>query len=287
MKRYAIHAALFVACCATTTWLVGPVFSATLMGILTCHELGHYIAARVRGVPASLPYFIPLPFSIGTMGAVITMSEIPDRDALFDVGVAGPIAGFVVALPLLVIGLVHSPLGPIHTGDGLEGNSILYALAKYAVFGQWLPSRTVDVQLGPMADAAWFGIFITMINLIPIGQLDGGHVARALLGNQHERWSRRLHIALPVVGVVVFAGMLVQALVRGAGVLGAMAYAKDGGIPWLVWAVLLLVLRSRAGGMYHPPVTEAPLSPGRRRLAIAVLILFVAIFTPVPWRSAL
>src|SRR5690348_13292786 len=124
------------------------------MFILTCHEFGHYIAGRVRGVDVSLPYFIPMPpvLTFGTLGAVIRMrNPIDERDALFDVGASGPIAGIVVAIPLLVIGLMLSPVGPLKPDDMIEGNSILYALLKYAVFGRWLPGDGVDVQLHPMA----------------------------------------------------------------------------------------------------------------------------------------
>ncbi|HSN26204.1 MAG TPA: site-2 protease family protein, partial [Kofleriaceae bacterium] len=126
-----IHAGLFVACCITTTIANGPVFAATLMGILTCHEFGHYIAGRRRGVDVSLPYFIPLPpvVTFGTLGAVIRMGDrVEDRNKLFDVGAAGPVAGMVAAVPLLVIGLTLSHVGPLRPGDMIEGNSILYAL---------------------------------------------------------------------------------------------------------------------------------------------------------------
>ncbi|HEU4614171.1 MAG TPA: site-2 protease family protein, partial [Kofleriaceae bacterium] len=195
-----IHGGLFLACCVTTTWLGGAAFGATLMGILTCHELGHYMVGRRHGVEVSMPYFIPLPpvATLGTMGAVIRMNKpIEDRRKLFDVGAAGPIAGLVVAIPLLVIGLYLSDLGPLKPGDSLEGNSILYALLKYAVFGRWLPGDGVDVQLHPMALAGWVGLLVTMINLMPIGQLDGGHIAKSTLGDSHEKWSARLHVALP------------------------------------------------------------------------------------------
>jgi membrane-associated protease RseP (regulator of RpoE activity) len=284
-----IHAGLFAACCVTTTLYNGPIFAATLMGILTCHEFGHYFVARWRGVDVSLPYFIPLPpyISLGTLGAVIRMTKpIDDRRALFDVGAAGPIAGLVVAIPLLVIGLQHSTVGPSGPNDMVEGNSILYALLKYAVFGKWLPNATVDVNLSPMAMAAWVGLLVTMINLMPIGQLDGGHVARAAFGQAHEKWSGRLHVALPVVGLVVTAGMFAAAHHAGLGTVDALQYAKYGAIPWLVWTLLLGVIRGRAGE-YHPPVDDVPLDATRRRLAIAVLVIFLLIWTPVPFRPVL
>jgi membrane-associated protease RseP (regulator of RpoE activity) len=288
-KAVLVHLGLFLACCVTTTLYAGPAFGATLMGILTCHELGHYIAARVRGVDSSLPYFIPMPpfLTYGTMGAVITMDKpIEDRNALFDVGAAGPIAGLVVAIPLLVIGLELSPLIAIDPNGTQEGNSILYALLKYAVFGRWLPGHGLDVDLHPMALAAWVGLFITMVNLLPIGQLDGGHVARAALGQSHEKWSQRLHIALPIVGLAVGSAMFVAALHAGRGVVSALGYAKFGVIPWLVWTVLLAILRGRAGE-YHHAVDDAPLDPLRRRLALAMLIIFLLIATPVPFRPVL
>jgi len=294
-----VHGGLFVACCITTTIFGylerhelsdGFAFSGTLMGILLCHELGHYIVARRRGVPVSLPYFIPLPpgISLGTMGAVIRMDKpIEDRAALFDVGAAGPIAGLVVAIPLLVIGLQHSALTPLAHGTGnQEGNSLLYALLKFLVFGRWLPGADVDVQLHPMAFAAWVGLLITMINLMPIGQLDGGHVARAALGDRHEKLSERLHVALPVIALTVFSIMMVVALRAGRDVTDAAGYAKDGAIPWLVWTLLLGLMRRNAGE-YHPAVGATPLDPVRRALAIGMLIVFVLIATPVPFRQVL
>jgi membrane-associated protease RseP (regulator of RpoE activity) len=288
-RTAAIHVGLFAACCATTWWYGGPAFAATLMGILLCHELGHYALGRRHRVAVSLPYFIPLPpmVSIGTLGAVIGMRKsIDDRRALFDVGAAGPIAGLVVAIPLLVVGLLRSDLGPIQPGSNLEGNSILYALLKYAVFGRWLPSGGVDVQLHPMALAGWFGLFLTTINLMPVGQLDGGHIARAALGQAHERWSARLHVALPIAGLVIGGLMFRAALSAGAAAGEALSYASSGLVPYLVWTLLLGVMRHLAGE-YHPPVSDAPLDPRRRLYAFGMLVIFFLIATPVPFRPAL
>jgi membrane-associated protease RseP (regulator of RpoE activity) len=284
-----IHIALFAASCATTWWASGAAFAATLMGILVCHEAGHYFVGRRHGVPISLPYFIPLPpqISLGTMGAVIRMDEpISDRNALFDVGAAGPIAGLLIAIPLLCVGLYLSEVGPPTADSMIEGNSILYAALKYAMFGQWLPGGGVDVQLHPIAFAGWVGLLITMINLMPIGQLDGGHVARAAMGAAHERWSGRLHVALPVVGVAVGTVMFVVALDAGRDLLGALRYALHGLVPWIIWTLLLGVMRHQAGE-YHPPVGDVPLDPSRRRRAIGMLIVFVLIATPVPFRPVL
>lgn len=285
-----LHGGLFVAACATTWWYGGLAFAATLMSILLCHELGHYIVGRRHGVAVSLPYFIPMfpQISFGTMGAVIKMdSAIADRDKLLDVGAAGPLAGLAVAIPLLLVGLSRSELGPIPEGAVLEGNSILYLLAKLAVFGRVLPDGSTDVQLHPMAFAAWVGILVTMINLIPIGQLDGGHVLRAWIGDRHERVSWWLHRGLIVAAGVVSLGLLTLARVRGHAWDDSLVWALGGATPWLVWALLLTLLRRGGEGRYHPPVGEGALSPGRRRLAVLVMVVFVLILTPVPLVPAL
>lgn len=285
----ALHGGLFVACCITTTWFGGVAFGATLMSILLCHELGHYVTGRRRKVDVSLPYFIPLPpqLSLGTMGAVIRMrSPIHDRGALFDVGASGPIAGLIVAIPLLVIGLQHSTVGPISPGGQIEGNSLLYALLKYAVFGRWLPGDGVDVQLHPMGLAAWVGLLVTMINLLPIGQLDGGHVARAALGDKHEAWSARLHVALPLIGLMIGTAMFLVARDAGRGIKEALFYATNGMLPWLIWSLMLGWMR-RSAGEYHPPVSDIPLDPARKLAAIGMLMLFVLIATPAPFTPVL
>lgn len=288
-RELAIHAALFAACCITTSIAGGPYFGATLMGILAFHEAGHYITSRYHGVEVSLPYFIPLPpfVTLGTLGAVIRMPKpIDDRNKLFDVGASGPIAGLVVAIPLLVIGLHLSEVKPPNPEGSIEGNSILYALLKYAVFGEWLPSDGRDVDLHPMAFAGWVGLLITMINLMPIGQLDGGHVARAVLGDRHEKWSERLHFVLPVIGLAVGGSMFAIAQYAGKDVGESLSYAKYGVIPWLTWTLLLAWMRRQAGE-YHPPVGDTPLDPVRRRRALLMLVVFCLIATPVPFRPVL
>ncbi|MEJ7598118.1 MAG: site-2 protease family protein [Kofleriaceae bacterium] len=288
-RDVAIHVGLFVACCITTYITGGPYFAATLMGILVCHEAGHYFVGRYHRIAVSPPYFIPLPpmITLGTLGAVIRMDKpISDRNQLFDVGAAGPIAGLVVAIPALVIGLYLSEVGP-PTPDGMiEGNSILYALLKLAMFGRWLPSGNEDVLLHPMGLAAWVGLLVTMINLLPIGQLDGGHVARAALGDRHETLSARLHLVLPVVGLLVGGVMFGFALDAGRDMLGALRYASYGFAPWGMWALLLYAMRRQAGE-YHPAVGDVPLDPSRRRRAMLVAIVFVLIATPVPFRPVL
>ncbi|MCP4446914.1 MAG: site-2 protease family protein, partial [Myxococcales bacterium] len=223
----------------------GLYFSGTLMTILLCHEMGHYIVARRHGIEASLPYFIPLPpvISLGTLGAVIQMDEpIEDRNKLVDVGAAGPLAGLVAAIPLLIYGLSLSSVGVAESGEGvmLEGNSLLYSGLKYLVHGQALPGPgAVDVQLHPMAFASWVGILLTMINLLPIGQLDGGHVLCGAIGEKHERVSRWLHRLLLFVGAAVAAALTMEYMGRGLLIGAALLGGVKAGLPWFVWAGML------------------------------------------------
>ena len=243
----------------------GLSFSLPLMAILTCHELGHYIAARLHRVPASLPFFIPLPPGIGlfgTMGAVITQGGgTRDRNKLIDIGAAGPLAGLVVAVPVLYYGLTLSPVKPL-VGVGLqEGDSILYALLKYAAKGQWLPSGGQDVILHPTAWAGWAGLLVTMLNLLPIGQLDGGHVATAHFGNRYDKAARLLHQGLPWLALVAFGWVfrLVQDQAGGRelpGGLTPLAIAINACLVWFVWFAMLWVLGRMTGGLGHPPIDD-------------------------------
>jgi hypothetical protein len=238
--------------------LLGLPFALTLLGILGAHEMGHFVVGRLRGAPVSWPYFIPLPFLslIGTMGAVIVQREpLEDRQTLLEVGIAGPIAGLVVALPLLFLGLSGSPVSAGQPGPYIqEGNSLLYAVAKWLVHGRWLPGNGLDVQLNDVAFAAWVGLLVTMFNLLPIGQLDGGHIAYALLG------PRAHYLAYAVLGLCVVMGI-------------AFSYT------WLFWAFLGALI-----GLRHPPpLNDVPaLGRGYTLLAIAGLLLFVLLLMPEP-----
>src|SRR5262245_59782482 len=205
---------LYLATCASVLWTgsgyanghapatlrelgQGWSYALSLMSILTCHEFGHYIAARRHGVAASLPYFLPLPLlsPFGTLGAIITMPPIRGRDALLDVGAAGPLAGLAVALPVLSVGLAWSPVQPrLDGGYTQEGTSLLYSLLQQVVCGP-IPEGH-DVFLHPTAFAGWVGLFITSINLIPWGQLDGGHIAFALLGPRQNGIAQRVRLAV-------------------------------------------------------------------------------------------
>jgi len=204
---------------ALTAFLHGWEFSIPLMTILLAHELGHYIAGRIHGVDISPPYFIPMPLSmLGTMGAVIGMGDrIEKRNALLDIGAAGPLAGLVFALPLFIFGIVQSPIQPIQSGGGylLEGHSILYEILLYALKAP-IPAG-MDIFLTPTAFAAWAGLLVTMINLIPVGQLDGGHIAYALFGPAQNRYGRVVRNLLPVIAISTSAWFALAAWRAGSG----------------------------------------------------------------------
>ncbi len=304
--RWRLSLILFLATCFTTTATGalalhqesmfplsdGLAYSVPLMAILLCHEFGHYFVARIHGVPASLPFFVPLPpgFGIlGTMGAVILQGGTADRKKLFDIGVAGPLAGLAVAIPALVYGLTLSDVKPLMGIGQQEGNSILYALLKFTLKGQWLPGNGHDVILHPTAFAGWAGLLVTMLNLMPIGQLDGGHAAAAYFGNRYESAARILHRTLPALAVSVFAWVFVL-ISRDLGGrelpdgLSEVAIAVGPGLMWLTWFVLLWFLKRAAQGRYHPLVDDQPLPTNRAVMFWVVAIIFVLIFMPIPMR---
>ncbi|HMZ08852.1 MAG TPA: site-2 protease family protein [Anaerolineales bacterium] len=260
--------------------LTGWPFALSLLGILLAHELGHYFMSRHHKTPATLPYFIPFPLSpLGTMGAAILMRGTPkNKRILFDIGVAGPIAGLVVAIPVLILGLSLSNLGTIDPNPNgfLEGNSLLYLLAKFAVFGQFLPAPVepqgilywlqyfftgrpvpfggLDVFIHPVAFAGWAGILVTSLNLIPAGTLDGGHVVFSLFGDKAKK-------AFPYI----------------VGLLGVLGFFWSG---WWLWAALLFWL----GRVNAQPLDQiTSLDPARRLLAYIMILVFVLVFTPVPF----
>jgi len=246
----------------------GLPFAGTLLGILLTHELSHYFVARRYGSPVSLPYFIPMPLSIiGTMGAVIVQrAPMRNRKALFDIGIAGPLGGLIVAIPLLVLGLVLSTVGttPPDVGSVLqEGNSLLYLGLKYLVFGRILPSGGEDVWLHSVAFAAWVGLLVTMINLIPVGQLDGGHAAYALLGRR--AWT----LSYIAIGAMVAWGAWL------------MVNDNDAGSFWMTWAFLNMMINRR-----HPLPLDDATKLGWRRigLGLLVLVIFILLFMPSPLR---
>jgi membrane-associated protease RseP (regulator of RpoE activity) len=264
----------------------GMAFAASLLAILLAHEFGHYLAARYHRSAVTLPYFIPFPFSpFGTMGAFIQLKEPPkNKRILLDIGIAGPLAGLVIAIPILFLGLYLSQTDklPLFLAQGqafsLEGNSLLYMIMKFIVFGEWLPAPinlsginpliywlryfftgqpvpygAIDVLLHPVAWAGWAGLLITALNLIPAGQLDGGHILYALFG-------KRSRIVLPFV--------LVALIILGTVWSG-----------WWLWAFLIFLL----GRSHAEPLDQiTPLDPRRKALAVFGLIVFVLVFTPIP-----
>jgi Zn-dependent protease len=232
----------------------GIPYAAAIIAILGAHELGHYFMARRRGIAVTLPYFLPFPFVFGTFGAFIQIRQpMKNRKILFDIGAAGPIAGLIFAIPILFYGLSTSPLAPLGPGD-VEGNSILYAVAKFLVFGEWIPSARVDVLVNQLALAGWVGLFVTGLNLIPIGQLDGGHILYSLVGE------RAKYIYYPAI-----AG------------LAALTLLTNGGMS------LMLILLIFFGRVHAVPLDNiTPLDPRRRLIAVALLVVFVLVFVPIP-----
>lgn len=262
-------------------------FAASMIAILGAHEFGHYLMGRYHGVHVTLPYFIPMPFSpFGTMGAFINMKEPPkNRRQLLDIGIAGPLAGLVVALPVLFLGLSLSkidqlPLTPLPgTSLSLEGNSVLYLFMKFFVFGRLLPAPPsygdlspllywvryfftgqpfpmggIDVMLHPVAMAGWAGLLVTAMNLIPAGQLDGGHILYVLFGRRNaQRLYPLILVALALLGLV-WTG-------------------------WWLWAVIIFMV----GRFYAEPLDQiTPLDNRRKLLAVLALVVFFLTFTPVP-----
>jgi membrane-associated protease RseP (regulator of RpoE activity) len=235
----------------------GVPFSASIMSILAAHELGHYFAARRYGLDVTLPFFIPMPIlsPIGTLGAVIKMkTPIYTRRMLLDVGAAGPLAGIVVAIPVTLWGLLQSPILPIGETAGIRLGEPLLFKALAALTAPPVP-ETHDIYLDSVAFAGWVGLFVTALNLLPIGQLDGGHILYALIGRgQH------------VVAWLFFGAILVMGLWWPG---------------WYLWAALLLLLVR----LRHPPVLDpaTPLDPRRRLIGWLCVALFAACFAPVPF----
>ena len=266
-------------------WIGWP-FALSLMAILTAHEFGHYFAARRYKVPASLPYFIPMPLPpLGTMGAVIVMKgRTINRRQMLTVGAAGPLAGFVLAVPILLLGLALSTVIPLTAPppgmvSAMEGHSLLYLFLKFVTFGQILPGSGAalslpgavneivaalfgsypfetgyDVFIHPVALAGWAGLLVTALNLIPVGQLDGGHVLYSLIGQRARAF------AWPVIGFLVLMGLLLW-------------------WGWLIWAALIFFL-----GRSHPePLDDVTrLALPQKIVAVLVLVIFVLTFTPLP-----
>ena len=235
----------------------GLPFSLTLMSILLAHELSHYIASKKHNVKATLPYFIPAPTLIGTFGAFIKMkSPVTTRKALLDIGVSGPIAGFIMSVAVSIIGLSFSKVVTIQeTKEAISlGDSLLFSTLSRLMLDYQPGSQ--DILLHPVAFAGWIGFFVTSLNLLPVGQLDGGHIAYALFGEKHSYFSKVLIPIMFLLGLLLWEG-------------------------WAIWAVLLLIL-----GLKHPPVfySEVPLDSKRKFIGWLGFLIFFITFTPVPFR---
>jgi len=263
-----INLGLFIVTCFTTfltgwlqngTWQSGVWYSFGIISILTAHEMGHYLMCRKYGIRATLPFFIPFPPFInpfGTMGAVIKMEAlIPSRKALFDVAAAGPIAGLVLTIPAIYFGVKMSDIvdvsGTQSPGIIYLGESLLYAQLSNLAIGT-LPEGK-DVLLHPLAYAGWAGLFVTALNLLPIGQLDGGHIIYAMLGKKHKR--------VALIGLVLF---------------GALVINYPG---WIVLFLLLIWF-----GYKHPPtLDDRDIDQKRKLIGIITIIIFFLSFTPEPF----
>ena len=269
-----VNVVLFLATCVSTIWAgsqtlnpladperlgQGVSFALSLLTILGTHEFGHYFTARYYGAAVSLPYFIPAPppFIFGTLGAIIKMkSPARDRNSLFDIAAAGPLAGLVVAVPVLLVGLSWSRVVQIPPGFGglIFGDSLLMRFLVYLTFGPIPPG--MDVLIHPVGLAGWVGLFVTALNLFPVGQLDGGRIAYALFGRYHRQVSLGTFVALLT--------------------LGALTHSLN----WVVWAALLFFV---IGVRHTPPLDDlTPLSPRRWAVGIACLALLVVLIPPVP-----
>lgn len=266
-------------------------FTFSMLLILGAHEMGHYLMARAHGVDSSLPYFIPLPFGFGTLGAVIRLrGRVPSKNALVDIGAAGPLAGLLVAIPLLIVGFLISPVGASPApADTFPSGMSLYSIAGHLgdLARLWVDDREMppDATVGytlfgdnlliialqrllvgplpaghdlyghPVFIAAWFGLLVTMLNLLPAGQLDGGHLVHAWFGPRAVE-----------VGHTVASALLVCALFFSAS--------------WLVWFILI----TRVVGFEHPPVVDEsiPLTPGRKIVCAVCFMCTALVFMPVP-----
>ncbi len=232
----------------------GIPFSLTLMTILLSHELGHYLMSRRHKVDATLPYFIPAPTFIGTFGAVIKIrSNVPDRRALLDIGAAGPIIGFLFSLPALIIGFKLSYPVPGVSADLNFGSSILLEALTRLIFPH-VPEGYA-INLHPVALAGWIGLLVTMMNLLPVGMMDGGHIAYALFGKRHRQISRAVIALLLVMGIFGWFG-------------------------WAIWGMLNLLF-----GLRHPPPINPEVQLDTKRKLVGALagLIFILTFVPMPF----
>ncbi len=244
----------------TTTLTNGFLYSMALLAILGTHEFGHYWACRRNNVNASLPNFLPAPpfFMIGTFGAFIMIKEpIPNRRALIEIGASGPIAGFAVAIPVLIIGLINSKVSAVPVADpnlGISfGSSLILIAFTKLTLGVNAMATDMTIHLHPVAYAGWVGMFFTGLNLLPIGQLDGGHITYSLFGKRHKLIAKIFFLLFIPLGIYCWG--------------------------WYVWALLILLM-----GLRHPPLMEESisLSEGHKKIGYLSIIIFILTFVPIP-----
>ncbi|MGE5497823.1 MAG: site-2 protease family protein [Syntrophothermus sp.] len=309
-KNLLLHITLFIVTLCTTTlagmqWTTGTMgpyrlqnlltglpYSVSILFVLAVHEFGHYFAARYHNVKATLPYFIPIPslsgmfLNFGTMGAVIrTKSAIPDNKAMFDIGVAGPIAGFIASLMVLIYGFTHLPgpeyilaihpdyFTPEYGKSGLSlifGDTFLFSALRhlFTAKAQFVPPMS-EIYHYPYLCVGWFGLFVTSMNMIPVGQLDGGHIIYSMFGiRKHEIIAKVSMAVLLILGIAGIATSLLEMPVQ------------IGWSGWLFWAIILLLVIK----VKHPPVTEYEKLDTKRMLLgyISIFILFLS-FSPAPF----
>jgi len=261
-KSWLVFHGLLTATVFTTFLAGGAWFSISLISILGAHEFGHYWASRRNHVNATLPYFIPAPpmFIAGTFGAFIQIkSPIPDRRVLMEIGAAGPIAGFIVALPTLIIGLQLSHTTPVTGFSGVSfGSSIMLDMLSKIILGVGASSTEFNIELHPVAFAGWIGLLVTAFNLLPIGQLDGGHIVYALFGDKSGALSKLFFVFLLPLG-----------------------YFWKG---WWLWALIIVLF-----GFKHAPIAQesAKLDKKHKVMGLACILIFVVTFIPVPFELVL
>jgi membrane-associated protease RseP (regulator of RpoE activity) len=258
MRRYTIHIVLFILTVASTWFVGGPAYSFAIILILLGHEMGHYLMSRRYGIRATLPFFLPLPLPpFGTFGAVIRMeSTVSSRKALFDTGIAGPLTSLFLSIPAIVIGLKLSKVVPVsHIKEGMLrlADPLLFSFIQRLVLGEI--SENYEIYLHPIGFAGWVGLFVTSLNLLPIGQLDGGHIAYGLFG----RGSR----AIFLMAIVVMAFITV--------------FYNPG---WFLLLILIILF-----GFRHPPPIDdiTPLDWKRKLIGGLVFVAFLISFTPTPF----
>ena len=280
----------------------GRDYSASLLLFLTAHEFGHFFAALSHRVRATLPYYIPVPplptlISLGTMGAVIKVRErIPGTNSLFDIGVTGPLCGFAVCLGLLVYGFLHLPPGnfisathpeyalqaPLPAGTLVLGKNLLWMGLEYVIAPKNLPPMT-EMYHYPFLFAGWLGSLVTALNLLPVGELDGGHISYALFGRRgHAAMARGFLLFIIFLGFPSFLELLLSWLNPEAIAVIPPEMLRLSWPGWLLWSLIL----SRVVGLNHPPtVHDHPLSTGRTVCGWLAIAIFVITFTPVPFAT--